>query len=102
MAKSAASIRLTLSQSLLKPHESRLPARIRHLQTRPDRRVIVEQPNDQRMRIGIGLVEAGEFGEGAAIRCRIMGAIERITVALAFEQAAQRILGRAKKQAKQR
>ena len=61
--------------------------------------MIVEEPNDQWMRVGVGLVDVGELDESGAIRIRPVRSVQGITVALAFEETAQGVLGRPEQQA---
>src|SRR5207245_2137215 len=70
-----------------------------HRQSLPDRRVIIEQPDDQRMRVGIGLVDVGELDESGAESIRATGAFQGIAVALALEKSAQGVECRSQGQA---
>src|SRR5215213_6670552 len=60
-----------------------------------DGRVVVEEPGDQGVRVGVGLVDAGELDEGGAVGVGVAGAGQGVAVALRLEEAAQRVLQRA-------
>src|SRR5258706_525044 len=57
-----------------------------------NRRMVVEEPRDDWVRVGVGLVELRELDERGTIGRRVRGARERVTVALRLKEPAQRVL----------
>src|SRR5438132_1249188 len=65
---------------------------LRHGQPLPDGRMIVKQPDHQRVRLEIGLVHVGQFEEGSAVSLGLPRSSQCIPVALALEESAHGVL----------